>query len=63
MANSSRKVPPKFLRGKLIQNDRYSRHDSISIAEDNIVLGVDSKDLGMNDSIINAQEYLKAKKK
>ena len=34
----------------------------MSIAEDNIVLGIDSKGLGMNDSIINAQEYLEAKK-
>ena len=48
MAKGSRKVPPKFLRGKLIQNDRYTRHDSIGIAKDNIVLGVDSKDLGLN---------------
>ena len=48
MAKGSRKVPPKFLRGKLIQNDRYTRHDSMGIAKDNIVLGVDSKDLGLN---------------
>ena len=63
MAKSSRKSPPKFLKGKLIQNNKYRRIDSVSLAEDNIVLGLDSKDLGMNDSIINAQEYLKAKKK
>ena len=63
MAKKSRKSPPKFLKGKLIQNNRYTRHDALSLAKDNIVLGLDSKLSELDESIVNAEEYLKAKKK
>ena len=63
MAKKSRKSPPKFLKGKLIQNNRYTRLDSVSLAKDNIVLGIDSKISELDASIVNAEEYLKANKK
>lgn len=63
MAKKSRKSPPKFLKGKFIQNNRYTRLNSVSLAKDNIVLGIDSKLSELDESIVNAEEYLKAKKK
>ena len=63
MAKSSRKVPPKFLKGKLIQNDKYTRHDSMGMAEDGIALNIDYAQADGTDPILNATEYLKAKKK
>ena len=56
MAKKSRKSPPKFLKGKLIQNNRYTRLDSVSLAKDNIVLGIDSKISELDASIVNAEE-------
>ncbi len=63
MAKSSRKSPPKFLKGKLIQGGRYRRIDSISLAEDGIALKIDYSQAEGTDPILNAQEYLEAKKK
>ena len=57
MAKKSRKSPPKFLKGKLIQNNRYTRHDALSLAKDNIVIGIDSKLLKLDESIVNAEEF------
>jgi|TARA_A100001011_G_scaffold397671_1_gene499435 hypothetical protein len=62
MAKSSRKSPPPFLKGKPIQNDKYTRIDSVGLAEDAEVLNVIHTDW-IDEPIINAQEYLKAKKK
>ena len=52
MAKSPRKSPPKFLKGKPIQNDKYRRIDAVSLAEDNIVIGINSKDLELDETII-----------
>ena len=36
----SKRTPPPFLRRRKISNEFYTRHDSISLAEDSIVLKV-----------------------
>ena len=62
MAKGSRKSPPPFLKGKPIQNEKYTRIDSVGLAEDAEVLNVIHSDWTYKP-IINPQEYLKAKQK
>ena len=61
MEKGSRKSPNKLLKGKLIQNERYSMIDSVGLAEDAEALNVIHSDWTYKP-IINAQENLKTKK-
>ena len=63
MAKGSRKSPNKFLKGKLIQNERYRRIDYVGLEEDAEVLNIDHSEAEGSEPIHNAQEYLKAKQK
>ena len=60
MSKRKESIPP-FLKGKSIKSDKYSRVDSVNLAKDAEVLDVVHSDWD-DEPIINAQDWLKAKK-
>ena len=60
MRKSKSSIPP-FLKGKSINNKRYSRVDSVNLAKDADVLDIVHSDWD-DEPIINAQDWLKDKK-
>ena len=60
---TSKRTPPPFLRGNKISNEFYSRHDSISLAEDSLVLNVVFPEIDAYEPVLVAKKWIKDKSK
>ena len=59
----SKRTPPPFLRRRKISNEFYTRHDSIGLAEDSIVLKVVFPETVDYEPVLVAKEWIKDKYK
>lgn len=55
-----RRVPPNFLKGKPISNERLSRHDAFKLARQSDALNTEFQNTDEDwEVIVNAQKWLK----
>ncbi len=54
-----KRTPPPFLKGRKISNERFTRHDSMSLAEDALVLDFSFERTEELDPLCNALEWVK----
>ena len=54
-----KRTPPLFLKSRKIVNERFNRHDSISLAEDLFVMNFDVERCEELEPLANALEWVK----
>ena len=59
----SKRTPPPFLRRRKISNEFYTRHDSISLAEDSLVLKFVFPETVAYEPVLVAKKWIKDKSK
>ena len=59
----SKRTPPPFLRRRKISNEFYTRHDSISLAEDSLVLNIVLPEIVDFEPVLVAKKWIKDKSK
>ena len=59
----SKRTPPPFLRRRKISNEFYTRHDSISLAEDSLVLKFVFPETVAYEPVLVAKKCLEDKSK
>ena len=54
-----KRTPPPFLKGRKISNERFTRHDAMSLAEDALVLNFTFERTEYLEPVCNAAEWVR----